>query len=401
MDKMKSGIELYKIASSVKASAAKGREQKKRREKPKNQVRQESEKWSRQKTATQIRTETEKEPVKNLLKLAGVEGREKAARLILLLGIDEAAQVMAKLNPDEAEEIAREIATIRRIDSVEAQSLLNEFCETLADVKARRVRGGVDAAMEILAAAFGKEDAKRIILKAVPDAVPKRFAFLNDLSLSQLTNLLSKESPTTLAFVLTHLEPSKASGFLKTLPKDKLFQVVLKMARTRRVSMELVHTIESTLQEKLRLIGKDESDELDGRLALADILRHMDTSDERRLLDNLESIDITLADQVKERLYTMDSVIHMRDRDLQHILAEMEEREIALLLKGQTQEIKDRIKLSLSRRRRAMVEDESGILGAVLRSETDNAVRKLLERLRRGEEDGTYLIIHEESDLIE
>jgi len=165
--------------------------------------------------------------------------------------------------------------------------------------------------------------------------------------------------------------------------------------------MELVNTVESALQEKLRHIGKDESDELDGRFVLADILRHMDISDERRLLDSLESTDVALADQVKEKLYTMDSVIHMRDRDLQDVLAEMKEQEIALLLKGQAREIKNRIKLSLSKRRLLMVEDESDIMGGVKRSEADAAVRNFLERLRSGEEEGIFSIIREESDLIE
>jgi len=403
MDKLKSGIELYEIASSVEETSVGREERRGRRGKRRTRLKPKDGKGLSRgsETAARIRTETEKKPAEDLFKLAGVEGGGKAARLMLLLGIDEAARIMAKLKPNEAERIAREIATIRRMDSIEAQSLLNEFSESFADVKARRVRGGVEAAREILAAAFGEGNAERIIQKSVPEAVPKRFAFLNDLSFSQLTSLLRKESPTTLAFVLSYLNPAKASRFLKALPEDKLLQVVLRMARTQRVSMELAHTVESSLQEKLRHIGKDEGDEPDGGFILADILRHMDISDERRLLDSLENADSALANQVKEKLYTMDSVIHMRDRDLQHSLSEMGEREIALLLKGQAREIKERIRLSLPVRRRLMVEDESDIMGAVPRSEADVAVRKFLERLRAGEEDGTYLIIREESDLIE
>lgn len=397
MGKVRSGIELYEIASSSAASkTGKGAGRRER-----YRVSSREGKRLSEKSEKEIRIETGNEPTEGLLKLAGIEGKGKAARLMLLLGIDEAARVMAKLKPDEAEKIAREISSIRHMDSVEAQSLLDDFCETFADVKARRVRGGVDTAREILATAFGKEDAEKIILKSVPEEVPKRFAFLNELSFSQLTSLLRKESPTTLAFILAYLEPAKASSFLKALPKAKLLQVVLRMARTREVSMELVNTVESTLQEKLRHIGKDEGDELDGRFILADILRHMDISDERRLLDSLEGTDVALADQVKEKLYTMDSVIHMRDKDLQDVLAGMEEREIALLLRGQAREIKDRINLSLPQRRLLMVEDESDIMGAVKRSEADAAVRRFLEKLRKGEEEGIFSIIREESDLIE
>lgn len=396
---MKSKIELYEIASST--AKTKTRKKKRGRKKRQSRVGPKGGEGLSKRFETEIQTSTEDEPGGGFLKLAGLGGGEKAARLMLLLGIDEAARVMAKMLPDEAEKIAREIAAVRHMDSVEVQGLLDEFCDAFADVKAKRIRGGVDAAREILVTAFGEEDAKRIILKSAPDAIPQRFAFLSDLSFTQLTSLLRKESPTILAFVLSYLEPAKASAFLEILPRDKLFQIVFKMARTRRVTMELVRTVESTLQEKLRNIGKVEGDEIDGRFVLADILRHMDISDERRLLDSLKNTDAALADQIKEKLYTMDSVIHMQDRDLQRVLAEMGERDIALLMKGQRGEIKARINLSLPRRRRLMVEDESDVMGPVRRSEADTAVKEFLERLRRGEEDGAFLIVREESDLIE
>jgi flagellar motor switch protein FliG len=126
----------------------------------------------------------------------------------------------------------------------------------------------------------------------------------------------------------------------------------------------------------------------------------MDISDERRLLDNLEDADPSLAEQVKEKLYTMDTVLHIRDRDLQNILLDMNEKEIALLLKGQAPEIRERINLSLSSRRRLIVADEGDMMGLRPRSEADAAVREFLERLRVGEEAGTFVIIREEADLI-
>ncbi|MCK5735554.1 MAG: hypothetical protein KAH21_03705, partial [Spirochaetaceae bacterium] len=197
-----------------------------------------------------------------------------------------------------------------------------------------------------------------------------------------------------------YIDPSQASRLLESLPDDERAAIVLRMARTEKVSKEIIATVESTLQDKLRLIGKDDSEEMDGRSALADILRYMDLSDERRLLDNLEEVDSSLAEQVKEKLYTMDSVLHLRDRDLQNILLEMGEKDIALLLKGQTQEIRSRIDESLSSRRRLLVADEGDMMGLVPRSEADAAVKDFLEKIRKGEDSGTYLIIREEEDLI-
>jgi len=328
------------------------------------------------------------------------DSQGKAARLLLLLGTEEAARVMARLNQEETEEIARQIADIPRVDSVEARKILDEFGDRFENLEVRRARGGVDAAREILKIAFGDEKAAQIIAKAVPDALPRPFSFLNDLGFNQIANLLRKENAVTLSLVLSYLDPSQASRLLESLPETERSAIVLRIARTEKVSTEVISTVEMALQEKLRLIGKDDSEEMDGRSALADILRFMDLSDERRLLSSLEDADPSLADQVKEKLYTMDSVLHLRRRDLEKILLKMDEKSIALLLKGQTNEIRDCINDSLSSRRCLLVADEGDIMGPVPRSDVDFAVKEFLEQIRKGEEDGTYIIIREEADLI-
>jgi len=286
------------------------------------------------------------------------------------------------------------------VDAVEARKLLDEFGDRYGNLEIRRARGGIDAAREILNEAFGKEKAAEIVAKAIPEAVVKPFAFLNDLEFKQIANLLRKENSLTLSLVMSYLDPSQASRLLESMPEEERSAIVLRMARTESVSREVIATVETTIQEKLRLIGKDDSEEMDGRSALADILRFMDLSDERRLLGTLEDADPSLAAEVKEKLYTMDSVLHLRDKDLQKILLGMTEKDIALLLKGQTEEIRDRINGALSSRRRLLVADEGDIMGLVPRSEADAAVRDFLENLRKGEEEGTFIIIREEADLI-
>ena len=62
----------------------------------------------------------------------------RAAKLMLLLGREEAAAVMARLNPEEAEEVARQIAATSRVDSVEARELLDEFGDRFSDLEVRR-----------------------------------------------------------------------------------------------------------------------------------------------------------------------------------------------------------------------------------------------------------------------
>lgn len=321
---------------------------------------------------------------------------DKAARLLLLLGTDEAAGVLARMHPREAEELAGRAARIRGVDASEAAALLQEFGDRFGTMKLERAGGGVQAARSILTAAFGEEHAGRIIARSVPESRPKPFAFLNDLSFTRLAALLAGENPRTLALVMACLDPGQAAALLESLPPRERRRTVLRMARSESVSTEVLRAAEQALREKLRLSPPDDEGEaVDGRSALADILRHMDIDDEKRLLGELSQADPDLADAVKEKLCTMDTVLHLRKRDLESILRSMAESEIALLLKGQPPEIEQCITDALSSRRRLLVSDESRLLGAVPRGDAEAAAAGFLERIREGEDKGVFVILRE------
>ena len=65
--------------------------------------------------------------LEGLLKAQKGGGSRKAAKLLLLLGKDQAAEVIRHLPPEDLEGISAEIARIRQIEKVEAQKLLEEF----------------------------------------------------------------------------------------------------------------------------------------------------------------------------------------------------------------------------------------------------------------------------------
>lgn len=326
---------------------------------------------------------------------SGPAGGDKAARLLLLLGTEEAAGVLSKMRGDEAEELARRVVLTRGVDASEAAALLEEFGDQFGTMRSEGVCGGVQAARSILTAAFGKERAAQIIARSVPETLPKPFAFLDNLSLPQLSALLGRESPQTLALVMGYLNPAPAAALIASLTAQQRRGTVLRMARGEKAAAGVTAAVEQTLREKLRLMAPDEGEAVDGRSALADILRRMDIDDEKRLLGELSDADPDLADAVKQKLYTMDTVPYLRKRDLEDILRGMSEREIALLLKGQPCEIQECITAALSSRRRLMAADEARVLGAVPRREAESAAELFLEKIREGREKGAFVILRE------
>jgi len=328
----------------------------------------------------------------------GASGIEKAAKFLLLLGQDEAANVIRHLKPAEIEKVSREIANIDRIDTVEANQILTEF-GWLAKTQGANLEGGPEIAERMLQAAFGADKAKEVLRKAMPESV-KPFAFLNDFDARQLMVLLKDESPQMLAMILTYIAPKLASGVLSELPPAMRADVIRRIARLDRASPDVIERVEAVLRDKAARIGRtDVGERIDGAAVLAGILKHIDGDLEDSILSGIDEDNPDLSKNIRERLFTIDDILRVPDRTMQKGLRELSEHDIALVLKGKSQEFRDKVLANVSQGKRTMILEEYDIMGTVRRDEAEKATRSFLEYYKRRWEDGE-LILDGDDDLI-
>ncbi|HOX31922.1 MAG TPA: FliG C-terminal domain-containing protein, partial [Spirochaetales bacterium] len=268
----------------------------------------------------------------------------------------------------------------------------------LVKTKGWTIEGGPETAEKMLAAAFGPERARALLRKAAPEAL-RPFRFLNDFEPKDLQIILKDESPQVLAVILPYLEPKRASGLLERLPEELRIELVKRVARLEKVSPEVLRQVEEGLKERIRRIGTMSGEELDGKAALAGILRHVDPRLEARVLEALEEESPELSRNVRERLFTLEDVLRVPDRYLQEALRDFQERDVALVLKGRDDEFKEKLLRNVSSNRRSLIVDEYSLLGAVRREDADEAARELLSYLKRAWEDGD-LALEGEDDLV-
>jgi len=333
----------------------------------------------------------------DLLKTGAEPGVARAAKFLLLLGTEEASKVLAHLGPAEIEAVSREILKVKDIDAIEANEILAEF-GWLVRTKGWSVEGGPETAEKMLTAAFGPDRARSLLRKAAPDSL-RPFRFLNDFEPKDLYLILKDESPQVLAVILPYIEPKRASGLIERLPEELRVEVVKRVARLEKVSPEILMRVEEGLKERIRRIGSVTSEEVDGKAALAGILRHVDPRLEEQVLDALADESPELSKNVRERLFTMDDLLRVPDRELQKALRDFQDRDIALLLKGRADDFKEKVLCNVSSNRRTMIRDEYSILGAVRREDADEAAREFLGYLKRAWEDGD-IALEGDDDLV-
>ncbi|MFQ3546896.1 MAG: flagellar motor switch protein FliG [Termitinemataceae bacterium] len=328
----------------------------------------------------------------------------KVAKLLIVLGPLDASAILSRLDAAQVEAITREIAVIQKVSPEEGQQILEEFRTLFAEAigSGRSIRleqGGVDTARALLAAAFGKEKAEGILRRVVPEAVESPFSFMEDLSSEQLLILLKDEDIPVLTLVLSQLSPQKAAQYIKHLSPERRVQVMKRLAKMEKTSPEILEKVAEVLRDRAHRLGNTDTTEVDGKAALAAILRYADPSVGEEILESLEEQNPDLGKEIKERLYTLDDVIRCDERALQQKLRTMEDREIALLLKGQRPEFIDKIKSNLSANRRAMVEEERELLGPVPKRDVSEVLAAFMTWFRQGVAEGTILLDDESEPI--
>ena len=329
----------------------------------------------------------------------GLPGIEKAAKFLLLLGRDEAANVIRHLKPSEIETVSRQIAAIDRIDTTEANEILIEF-GWLAKTQGANLEGGPEIAEQMLAAAFGADKAREVLRKAVPES-NKPFDFLNDFDARQLVVLFKDESPQMIAMILPFIDAKLASGVISELSPATRSDVIQRIAKLDRTSPDVMERVEAVLRDKAARIGRvDSGDRIDGAAVLAGILKHVEGGLEDTILSGIEEDNPGLSRDIRERLFTIDDILRVSDRDMQKGLRELSELEIALVLKGKSQAFRDKLLSNVSQGKRTMVLEEYDIMGTVRRDEVDKATRSFTEYFKKRWEDGD-LILEGDDDLID
>ncbi len=318
----------------------------------------------------------------------------KVAKLLLVLGKDEASKVISHLPEEEIEKISIEISKIDRVGKSEATELLKEFGKDSNSFN--RNQGGVETARSILVSAFGQDKGNKLLYSAVPDSADKPFSFLNDLDFKQRMLVLRKESVSVLTIILNFLPAKFSSPILESLPPEQQKEIIKRLSKLKHVSPQVIGIISETLKDKIKLLGKNDHEDIDGRGTLADILKHMDREDEKNILTDIDKSDPFLGEVIRDRLYTIDIIYNIDTIDFQKIIQNIDDRDLVYLIKGESKDIQVKFWESMSEGRRFLVEEEMQIVGLIKKSDADKMTKTFIELIHKKEADGELRIIGEE-----
>jgi flagellar motor switch protein FliG len=330
-------------------------------------------------------------------KLSGVQ---KAAILFITLGPDAASGIIKKLPESEIQKITYEIANITSVRSEQKDEILAEFIQ-INKAKDFILEGGMDYARTLLGKALGVQRAKEIMDKVSEATQQYRpFSIARKADAHQLLNIISNEHPQTIALVLCYLQPDKAAQIISSLPEDVQSEVALRIASMSNTSPAVVKEIEKVLDTKLSNVVRSDMTVLGGIETLVDILNQVDRTTEKNITEGLEKENAELAEKIKESMFVFEDIITLDDVSIQRVLREVETKELALALKGCSEEVASAIYRNQSKRAAAALKEDIEFLGPVRLMDVEKAQQKIVAIIRRLDEAGEIVISRGGEDAI-
>ncbi|WP_163541799.1 flagellar motor switch protein FliG [Occultella kanbiaonis] len=326
-------------------------------------------------------------------------GVQKAALLLMQLDTERAAKVMQQFSEAEAEEITAEIVRLRRVDPAVADAVISEVHDSTITGRFRS-RGGKDVATGLLEASFGSERAAGVMTRVESTMAGQQFEFLETVEDPHLLQLLDGEHPQTIALVLAHLRPERASGALAALPDQLRPQLARRIATMGPTSPEAVSIIAESLKQRAgaAAASREPADTVGGVAPLVEIINRADKRTETAVLEGLDRLDPELAEEVRARLPTFADVVHVDDLDMQQVLRGIDPATLAIALRGAAPAITDKITGNISARNREVLEEEAARPVRLRASQVEDARTEVVLAMRNLEASGDLVVVRGSED---
>lgn len=320
-----------------------------------------------------------------------LNGKQKAAILLITMGKEASSKVFKYMDDQEIEKLTLAIAHINKVDSKEKEEVFKEFHE-MCIAQDYLAMGGIGYAQDVLESALGRDKATKIIQKLTSELQVKPFDFARRIDPMQIYHFLQNEHPQTIALVLAHLEPQQASMILSSLTGDLQSDVARRIALLEQTSPDVIKEVEKILEHNLSASIRQDFTVVGGIESIVNILNGVDRSTEKGILEQLQSRDNDLVEEIKKRMFVFEDIINLDRRAIQRVIQEVNNEDLMLALKAASPEVKNIIFENMSKRMVETFEEEMQYMGPVRVKDVEEAQGRIVSVIRRLEDAGEVII---------
>ena len=327
-------------------------------------------------------------------------GVERAAVLMMLVGEEEAAAILQKLDPEEVRQLGAAMFKVADVSEQEVEDVLDDF------VGRARERTGITfdpkpKVEAVMNRALGREKASSVLARITPAEAACGIDLLDWLDAGDIAATIEKEHPQIAAVLIANLDPAVGGQVLELLPEAMQPDILHRIAKLGPISPEAVETLRAMLANRSAGASSQSAGlQLGGTREAAKILQGARKSTEQRVMPKLFKIDKDVAKQIEESMFVFDNLLELDDKNLGTLIRNIDGDILTRALKGVDEADRNRFLGCMSARAADGIRDEMEARGPMKLSEVLEAQKVIIQIARGLAKDGTIQMGAGEDDYV-
>jgi len=328
-----------------------------------------------------------------------LSGSEKAAIFMLSLPQAHSKVLFQMMDEDEIKELSMTMANLGMIDATIVERLFVEFADQLSSTGS--LVGSFDTTERLLLQTMEKEKVELIMEEIRGPAGRTMWDKLGNVNEQVLANYLKNEYPQTVAVVLSKIKGDHAARVLSVLPENFAMEVVMRLLRMETVQKDILDGVEKTLRSEF-MSNLARTQRQDSHEQMADIFNNLDRSTENRFMSALEQRNRESAERIKALMFTFEDLLRVDPAGIQVLLRQVEKDQLAMALKGASDDVKDLFFKNMSERAAKMMREDMDAMGPVRLKDVDEAQANVVATAKALADTGEIVISGsgEEDELV-
>jgi flagellar motor switch protein FliG len=329
----------------------------------------------------------------------GLTSTDRAAVLLLLLGEQEAANIIKYMDPKEVQRIGAAMVSAADMSQEAVNYVLDEFVSTLKGQSSLGL-GTSDYVEDVLKRALGEDKAASVMGRILPGQSSKGLDILNWMDARAITDMVRNEHPQVIAIILSVVEYEVAADVLSFLPPAIRPEILQRVAALETVQPAAMLELESIMKKQFSNNSSARSSSVGGVKQAAKIMNFAKVDMETQVMSGLLELDEDVALQVQDNMFTFENLVDVDNRAIQTIMRHVEQDLLMTALKGASEFVKEKFFDNMSSRAKVMFIDDMEAKGPLRISDVEEAQKNIMRTARKLSDAGELVLAGRGDDFV-
>ncbi|NJC34727.1 flagellar motor switch protein FliG [Sphingomonas jejuensis] len=328
-----------------------------------------------------------------------MSGVERAAVLMMLVGEEEAAAILQKLEPDEVRQLGTAMFAVADVAEPQVAGVLDDFVAKAKD----RTAIGFDPRPKIqgmMTRALGPDKADSVLARITPREEACAIDLLDWMEAGEIAAIVAAEHPQVAAVIVANLDPAVAADVLQALPDAQQPDILHRVAKLGPVPNDAIDLLKTVLAGRAGQARTPAAIPLGGTREAAAIMNNARRATEQKVMPKLHKLDKDVARAIEEEMFVFENLLDMDDKNLGTLIRGISADTLGLALKGVEEAQRGRFLGCMSARAADGIRDEMEARGPVRLSEALEAQKAILVTARQMAKDGLIMLSSKDDDFV-